>query len=237
MAAQDEQELFDLVDEAGRPLGIRKARGLVHRDGDWHRSLHVWVLLARGVVEDGGEDGGASAAEGREPWVLLQRRSAAKDTWPGALDVAVTGHYAAGEQLEDALREAEEEIGLPLTPSDIFRVGVRRRVDDHAPPIVDREVQDVLLAVTPRGLADLRPAPDEISALLALPLGAALALARGEAEAAPALELAAPSAAPIAVTVRLADFVGAPDGYYKYALESIARRLAGEEPAAWTLGP
>jgi 8-oxo-dGTP pyrophosphatase MutT (NUDIX family) len=45
--------------------------------------------------------------------VLFQRRSAAKDTWPGAIDVAVTGHYRAGESLAEALREAEEEIGLP----------------------------------------------------------------------------------------------------------------------------
>ena len=35
-----------------------------------------------------------------------------KDTWPGALDVAVGGHLRAGETLAEAVREAEEEIGL-----------------------------------------------------------------------------------------------------------------------------
>src|SRR4051812_13685106 len=101
MPAQDDGELFDLYAADGSPLGQRKARGLVHRDGDWHRSLHVWVVLR--------EPGGG-------PRVLLQRRHADKDTWPRAVDVAVAGHYRAGESLNEALRESEEEIGLALTP-------------------------------------------------------------------------------------------------------------------------
>ena len=25
-------------------LGVMKARGDVHRDGDWHRSVHIWLV-------------------------------------------------------------------------------------------------------------------------------------------------------------------------------------------------
>jgi len=46
---------------APKPLGIGKARGEVHRDGDWHRSVHVWL---------------ASSAERS---LLLQQRSETKD--------------------------------------------------------------------------------------------------------------------------------------------------------------
>src|SRR3954469_2867720 len=98
--AQNPDELFDLYTSEGEPLGRTKARALVHRDGDWHRSVHVWVVL--------------QSAAG--PCVLFQRRSTAKDTWPGVLDVAVAGHLRAGETVDDALREAEEEIGLSLAP-------------------------------------------------------------------------------------------------------------------------
>src|SRR5437870_920751 len=101
MAAQDPGELFDLCDERGTLLGRSKARARVHRDGDWHRSLHVWVVLA-------GEGAG-----GRGPEVLFQKRSAGKDTWPGRVDVAVTGHFRAGEGTAEALRECDEEVGLP----------------------------------------------------------------------------------------------------------------------------
>src|SRR4051812_30424750 len=62
MNADGASELFDLYDADGAPLGLRKERALVHRDGDWHRSLHLWVVLAEGPRSDG-------AAQ--DPWVLF----------------------------------------------------------------------------------------------------------------------------------------------------------------------
>ena len=98
-----QDELFDVLDENGCPTGARKARGAVHRDGDWHGALHIWV---------------GGIATGGRPFALFQRRSRSKDTWPGALDVAVGGHLRAGETLADAIREAEEEIGLVVAMED-----------------------------------------------------------------------------------------------------------------------
>ena len=51
---QDSGEMFDVflappdgmlsvLTEPPRPAGFRKARGLVHADGDWHRSVHIWL--------------------------------------------------------------------------------------------------------------------------------------------------------------------------------------------------
>ena len=93
-----QDELFAVLDANGEPTGRRKRRGDVHRDGDWHGALHIWV---------GGVDG---TVERRSS--LFQRRSLTKDTWPGVLDVAVGGHLRAGRRLAEAVREAEEEIGL-----------------------------------------------------------------------------------------------------------------------------
>ena len=55
-------ELLDVLNAAGLPTGEAKARALVHRDGDLHRTLHVWI-----VKDDRN--------------VLLQRRAATKDPW------------------------------------------------------------------------------------------------------------------------------------------------------------
>jgi hypothetical protein len=33
--------LFDILDSDGRPTGVTKRRGDVHRDGDWHGALHI----------------------------------------------------------------------------------------------------------------------------------------------------------------------------------------------------
>jgi isopentenyldiphosphate isomerase len=220
-AAQDDGELFDLYAEDGSPLGDTKARSLVHRDGDWHRSLHVWVVLREA---------------GLPPRVLLQRRSAGKDTWPRAVDVAVGGHYRAGEATEDTLREAEEEIGLPLRASDVVRLGLRRRADARAPGLIDNELQDIFATFTARPLLSLRPAPEEVEALIALPVGAFERLLAGDTPSASGEAIFADGAGPSAVDIALSDLIPAPDGYYRAVMRSIAAHLAGERPEPWTLG-
>ena len=87
---QDPSERFDVVLADGTPTGRTKARALVHRDGDWHRAVHVWIA---GVGGDG------------EPFLLLQRRGLGKDTCPGRLDVTAGGDRRAGEGVDLTLRE------------------------------------------------------------------------------------------------------------------------------------
>src|SRR5918997_4236655 len=128
--AQDPNELFDIVNADGTPTGRIKPRRDVHRDGDWHRAVHVW-LAGRG------DDG--------EPFLLFQRRGAEKDTWPNRLDATVGGHYRAGEQLHDALREVEEELGVSMNLDHLRRLGTRIAVTEQEVGIRDRELQDVFL--------------------------------------------------------------------------------------------
>ena len=92
-------ELLDLVDENGVPTGEVKERELVHRDGDRHRTSHVWLFRQR---------------NGR--WqVLLQKRSEQKDSHPGCYDISSAGHIPAGvDWVSSALRELEEELGKQL---------------------------------------------------------------------------------------------------------------------------
>jgi isopentenyldiphosphate isomerase len=220
--AQDEGELFDLYTREGAPLGVRKPRAAVHRDGDWHRSVHIWVW------------GAVSGA----PHVVFQRRSAGKDTWPGALDVAVTGHARAGEPLEATLREAEEEIGLPVRLADIVRLGLRRRADRRGRPgAADNELQDIFARVGPAPIADLTPCPAELDAILAIPLADAAAVLDGGGEAR-GLRLVRESgeARFVPETVHGGDFVPAPDGYYARAIASLEVVIAGETPSAWEIG-
>lgn len=37
-------EKFDIFTSKGVSTGEVKTRGLVHRDQDWHRSVHVWLV-------------------------------------------------------------------------------------------------------------------------------------------------------------------------------------------------
>ena len=98
-------EIFDIVDDSDSVVGSA-SRGEVHRLGLLHRSTHLIVFDSRGRV-------------------LLQRRSAEKDSFPGWWDSSVSGHVDSGEMYDQCvLREAKEEIGIDLfeTPERIFKI-------------------------------------------------------------------------------------------------------------------
>lgn len=161
----DPDELFDVCDSLGRPLGLRKRRADVHRDGDWHRAIHCWVV---GQYADG------------TPYVVFQRRAESKDTSPGKLDATVGGHLAAGESVEDALRESQEEIGLPLALGDLLPLGVRQAASDVEPGVRDYEVQYVFLHRANLPLSAFTPNPAEVAALVEMPVPNALELLSGK---------------------------------------------------------
>ncbi|HEX5913915.1 MAG TPA: hypothetical protein VFY54_12365, partial [Rubrobacter sp.] len=74
--------MLDILDESGLPTGEVVPKGEAHRLGLWHRCFHCWIC--------------GSDPEGS--YLLLQRRAATKDTWPGYLDVTAAGHLASGEE-------------------------------------------------------------------------------------------------------------------------------------------
>ena len=140
-------ELFDLYSRDGTPLGIRKERALVHRAGDWHRSIALWIVRLSGSM-------------------ILQERSAGKDTWPHRLTASVSGHYAAGEALSDVLREADEELGVKANVAGLIALGVWAHGDSPGPGMVDRELADVFLWRLDLPLTSFKPNPDEVCALV-----------------------------------------------------------------------
>lgn len=86
------------------PTGEVKERSRVHTDGDWHRSVQVWIIQRSDT---------SSQKSGKEDvTVLLQRRSPYKDTHPNLLDVSCAGHVNAGDDaIDTAMRELHEELG------------------------------------------------------------------------------------------------------------------------------
>jgi len=174
-------ELFDVLDGAGRPTGRTKRRADVHRDGDWHRALHCWVLDESEPEQGQGQewDGGGGT---KGPHLLFQRRGASKDTWPSALDVTVGGHYSQGETLAEVLREVEEEIGVSVTRDRLIWLGTRIGVGEREDGVKDREIQDVFLWRSTLPLAAYRPQPVEVTALERVALNELLALFAGRVD-------------------------------------------------------
>ncbi len=212
--AQDPAELFDVYRADGEPTGRVKPRAAVHRDGDWHRAVHVWVA---GHDDETG------------PFLLMQRRSLAKDTWPGVLDATVGGHYRAGESLAETLRETEEEIGLAVTMADLLPLGVRVSANEVAEPgIYDRELQDVFLLLDDRPLRDYRPHPAELAELIRIPLAPLIDLQRGQPEPIAVQRIVPGDTAVSQAAIGIDDFVPTVDRYVLRVAVAVDRVLRGE---------
>jgi len=106
--AQNLDELFDVVDEHDHVTGQAPRRS-VHAQGLRHRAVHLLVVNRSGHV-------------------FLQKRSLAKDLFPGAWDSSAAGHVGAGEDYDaTAVRELEEELGCrpESPPRRLFKIEAR----------------------------------------------------------------------------------------------------------------
>ncbi len=160
------------------------------------------------------------------PEVVLQRRSAGKDTWPGRLDVAVGGHVRAGETLVETLRECEEEIGLTVATDELVSLG-RRSVASSGGGADDREHQDVYAAVVDLALTSFVLHPEEVDALVRLPLPLARALLV-DGGVVDAVERRREDESERSVRLRGDDVVPGTAGYYATALAALERVTAGD---------
>ncbi|ESW18170.1 hypothetical protein PHAVU_006G018900 [Phaseolus vulgaris] len=140
---QQAVEHLDVLTKTGLKTGVSRPRGDVHRDGDYHRAVHVWVFAERTQE------------------LLLQRRASCKDSWPDLWDISSAGHISAGDSsLITARRELEEELGVIL-PKDAFElifIFLQHSVINDG-KYINNEFNDVYLVTT------LDPIPLEAFAL------------------------------------------------------------------------
>lgn len=221
-----DHELLDTFDDQGRFLGVA-ARVDVHLQGLWHQVAHILVVAHRPAG----------------PVAILQRRARIKRTFAGLIDLSATGHLAAGEHPRDGVRELREELGIDINPDELFPLGVRRLVDT-TPEGVNRELAHVFVVRHDAALADYRPDPAEVEAVVEAPIDALLAVLDPDLDPRPsaaAVEIAVGGepreivvgAADLVPEPRLVDVSGAhPHAYWVSALSAGRAYLQGERPLA-----
>lgn len=145
------EELFDLLDEEGNPIGLTKPRSAVHRDGDWHRVVHVWIINECGEV-------------------LLQRRCAKKDSYPDMLDISCAGHLSAGDDsLTGALRELKEELDLKVKKNELVFIQTLKNSTKLGDDFLNNQLEDVYILRTNKTIDDMNIQEEEVSEIVFIP--------------------------------------------------------------------
>lgn len=122
-------EFLNLIDEEGHFLPVSKPCTLIHRDGDLHPAVHVWIIKEK--------DMGV--------YVLLQKRSAEKAIHPNCYDVSSAGHVPQGEEFRiSAIRETAEELGINLHEGKLEFLGTHKSCYNNG-DIHDNEIRAVYL--------------------------------------------------------------------------------------------
>lgn len=148
------QEFLDIRDENGNVTGQVKERSLVHRDGDIHGTSHVWIARRNeeGVLE-----------------LLLQKRSANKDSHPSCYDTSSAGHIPAGQDfLESAIRELEEELGITAREKDLDCVTTHDGYDRayfYGRPFNNHEISKIYVYTKPVDIATLSLQESEVESV------------------------------------------------------------------------
>ena len=139
-------EYIDVLDKQGNKTGESKPKPDIHRDGDWHRSVHVWVINSKGEL-------------------LIQQRSMLMDSYPGLWDISAAGHISAGEDsITSALREVEEELGLKLGTNQLINIGqVTQEVVINNGTYFNNEFNDIFIVKVDIDISKIKKQTEEVS--------------------------------------------------------------------------
>lgn len=108
------EEYLDIVDENNNITGEKKLRSLVHKDGSWHRTVHIYYFMKKN----------------NEYYFLVHLGSKDKDLCPDMWDTRFGGHLKSGQDINQALiSELEEEIGLKADIDNFTQGQILKRED------------------------------------------------------------------------------------------------------------
>ena len=96
---------------------------------------------------------------------MIQRRAPTKENWPNLWDVSVAGHLSSGEEpVEAAIREAKEELGITLDPSECrYLFTIAEQVALNNGNYLDNEYHRVFLVEKDLQVEDLMFSDGEVS--------------------------------------------------------------------------
>jgi len=81
------EEYFDVVNENNSITGEKKLKSVIHKDGSWHRTVHIYYFMKKD----------------NEYYFLIHLRSKGKDLCPNMWDTHFGGHLKSGASIEETV--------------------------------------------------------------------------------------------------------------------------------------
>lgn len=157
---------IDIFTDRYEYVGIEE-KAVAIANGYWHRVFSCLVLNASTRT------------------VFLQKRYPGQYEFnpPNYADITVGGHYAAGEKIEEGIRELHEELGLrDVKYSDLIPIGIRQTCVTLAPDYIEREFQHIHLFPMDRVLEEFPLDGTEVAEIIEIGLEDAMNLAIGSCD-------------------------------------------------------
>ena len=140
-------EYLEVLDEHGNLIGNKKLREEIHRDGDWHKTVHIWIMN-----------------ENKE--FLVQRRSLNTSS-PNKLDISCAGHLKPDEtSIKGAIRELKEELNIEVKEDDLKFINTLKRRSDLRENYDNREFTDLYTLHTNLSVEEMTFQKEEMTEII-----------------------------------------------------------------------
>lgn len=146
-------EYFDILDTNGNPTGEKKIRAKVHKNGDWHKSVDVWIINPKKEL-------------------LIQKRSPNKECYPNLWEVSCSGHANSGENgMKAAIRELQEELGVDADEKQLEFLFEDKEINiTNNGTFINKEFKEVYLLKLDLPIEKYNIQKEEISEIKFVPL-------------------------------------------------------------------
>jgi isopentenyldiphosphate isomerase len=123
-----ERSYLDIYDETGKTMIGTESYDTIHRQGFWHRGVHVFILTPDGKF-------------------VIQKRGPDVQTKPNMLESSAGGHINTGHSaVETVIYELHEEIGITVTEDEIEYVGeIVDQFTEQAGTIINNEFDSIYI--------------------------------------------------------------------------------------------
>lgn len=147
-------ELVDiLLPPTFKKSGQVKTLDQAWTDEDWIGTFNLWIVQNSPV-----------------PSVVYQQRSPNSNWAPSKLDVTAGGHYDAGEEILDGLREVKEELGKDYDPAKLTYLGKKLNVSPDTKGRMRQNVVDVFMVADNCPIGDYVLQASEVYAICSCPI-------------------------------------------------------------------